>query len=249
MSFRRWRTHVEFTAYEHNWDDRKAIVKAHNAIVERAADMAARYTPQLPPRNSTEPGPTLYEYLNGLQAVFIPDSNAATAEQMIESARQEPYELLEKWGNRLYHLFCDANPRMSAVDMDHYGRLIAKFHRGLLDAQLDNTVQAAQCQTLTQAIMVANNKRQAIITQARGAGREMELASRPGLAYTPPEDTTGINQLQGRTRSDQRQYRPSTSSGQGSRFNQTRYNGTPKRTTTPSRIIPKCWKCGRPGHT
>ena len=184
QSFRAWRRYVTFAATENRWNDRQAITKAYGAIQNRAEALAARVPPNLPAPDSGEAVPTFQSYLDRLQAVFIPDSNQRLANQALRSAKQKAREMPNAWGQRLYDLHTDAFPDMTAQEREEDRTLIDRFIDGLIDMGMNLTLQRSNPDTFQEAINMALQERNTVLSCARSKGHETmaRLArERPGL--------------------------------------------------------------------
>ena len=242
-SFRAWRRDVELIAEENNWDDRTAIVKASLFVTGEAAKLGGRCRPQLPSKDDTSlPCPTLTSYLDALQNVFIPDSSKKDAKQKLKFAMQHPDEHPKDWCDRIYDIYCDANPQISTHRMDKCIDLIEAFTDGLLDPQLENAADHSGQESLTATLAAVLAKREKIIRQARKLRQEHNLIHREGLGYKIKESTsqqqTDDDAIYQMTRPTQYKRRapPSTPTKMSA--------GSPAK-----RPSLECWTCGRAGHT
>ena len=182
-SFRAWRRFLEFAKEENQWTNRRAISKAYASIEGKAETLASRCPPNLPPPEAGDEALTLKEYLDKLQAVFIPDSNRRLANQGFRAARQKKGEMPDAWGTRIFNLHCDAYPDMEPDEREECQTLIDAFIDGMRDRGMNMTLQRSDPDTLQEAINLALQERNTIFSSAKSQGenRKAVLKARPFL--------------------------------------------------------------------
>lgn len=225
-----WRENYITMVGLNGWGDAAHLDRSKNEALASIAGHAKRLVAGIQSAGANE---TLNQFLDRLQARYLPAAGARLAKTEFEGVSQLPGEQIISWHGRLRVLFVRAFPDQQA-NADNAEQLIRRFILGLSSTVIKTYVLDHNPQTYAAALDHANDK---AATEAAVAGQQ--VAGGKISAMDPMDPDASLNFVYDGTST------PSTAQA-NQRLRKMGPAGAPSSSAPSS--APLCWNCGKAGH-
>lgn len=210
-----WRQNFEVCLELNEWNTQETRARAKNEALASITGEAKRQITELRSNGDNE---TVAEFLNRIQARYLPEAATQFAKAEYDGCSQLPGEKLINWHGRLRVLFVRAFPAQAA-NAEQNEQLIRKYMLGLTSTTIKTHVLDGAPATYADALARAQNKAATEATVAGSAipgGKVMQI----GAIDTPSTAQANRN---------------------------LRRRGPEPQVGAPSQVQ-LCWSCGKAGH-
>ena len=218
-----WRQNYETIVTLNEWTAENHRERIKNEARASLSGVAKQRTLHIASAGANE---TWEQYLDRLQAIFLPQAAGQFAKAEYENSCQLPTETIAEFHSRIHMLFIRAFPEM-AENFDGSAILIRKFVLGLANTAIKTWALDQNPNTFAGALQAAQNK---AATLATVAGSTPSGGKVLGIG----DFGEGVNAID----------TPSTAM-LNKQLRKRGPNPTPGGAPSPAQL---CWNCSRPGH-
>ena len=178
-AWKAWRTKFEATALLNNWDAARQRMIIFVSMQGKAGEAVAHLphgVPQAPAGGGPAPPcPAAVDYLDELEARFVPPAAGKVARRMYRAAKQMEKETVGAFHSRLRALAVRAHPTWTAHDIETNLDLIGNFAEGLRNDAVVEHVLRCDPQTYAAALTDATAELQITHTmKSRKTGKPVD---------------------------------------------------------------------------
>ena len=178
-AWKAWRTRFEATARLNEWDNARQRMVTFVSMQGAAGEAVAHLPHGVPPPPAAgAPAvacPAAADYLDELEARFMPPAAGDVARGMYRQAAQTEEETLGAWHSRLRALAIRAYPHRTPAEMEADPDLIRQFIEGMTNHQVMEGVLVARPLTYANALVEATTRMGIFLTmRAKKTGKRVD---------------------------------------------------------------------------